>query len=638
MTMSHSHDDSRLTALALGELESPEREALQTQVDACEACRREVEAVRAAAGTLSRELSGEPGPGLEPRQRQAIERGLKKPLVPPIFLKLKAAAILVLVGLAGLLALAAMPTLHKSKGNAAALRRLSASSPLHGANPGICFNQPLDHPQEAGYGFRMYEGDSGHLTETYDLIVDNAFQRVADHPLSTFSIDVDTASYSNLRRFLKEGQRPPKDAVRIEEMLNYFRYDYPEPKGEAPFSVTPEVSACPWAPTHRLLRIGLKGREIDLSRRPPSNLVFLVDVSGSMEEANKLFLLQRALPLLVEQLGENDRVAIAVYASQEGLVLPSTRCDAEGKRAILASLGNLHAGGSTNGGAGIQLAYRVAAEHFIPGGTNRVIWCTDGDLNVGVTDQGGLTRLIEDKAKTGVFLTALGLGTGNLKDSTLEQVADKGNGQYAYIDTLNEGRKVLVEQMAGTLITIAKDVKLQLEFNPAKVGAYRLIGYENRLLNKEDFNDDRKDAGEIGAGHTVTALYEIVPAGVPLDLPGVDPLKYQKPVAVAVNPSPELLTVKLRYKEPAGETSKLLELPVLDKDLGLDKASGDFRFAAAVASFGMLLRDSGHKGNLTYGSLLEELAGGDMGRDEGGYRREFVDLVKAAQRLKEKAP
>ncbi|HWB09475.1 MAG TPA: von Willebrand factor type A domain-containing protein [Pirellulales bacterium] len=465
-------------------------------------------------------------------------------------------------------------------------------------------------------------------TESYDRIYENPFLDVRQNPLSTFSIDVDTASYANVRRFLNGGALPPKDAVRIEELINYFTYHYAPPADDQPFAVHAEVAGCPWEPKHRLLRIALKGREIDLENRPASNLVFLIDVSGSMDDPAKLPLLKSALHMLVDKLGENDRVAMVVYAGSSGLVLPST--SGLYKETILAALDRLQAGGSTNGGSGIQLAYQVAREKFITGGTNRVILCTDGDFNVGVTDQGSLTRLIEEEAKSGVFLSVLGFGAGNLKDSTMEKLADRGNGNYAYIDTLNEARKVLVEELGGTLVTIAKDVKLQLEFNPRRLAAYRLIGYENRLLRAEDFNDDKKDAGEIGAGHTVTALYELVPAGGGASTSKVDELKYQRTGEVAEEAfSDELLTLKLRYKEPDGEKSRLIESVVKETDKGYAQASEDFRFASAVAGFGLLLRDSQYKADLTWPAVLE-LAQASRGTDENGYRAEFIELLKKA--------
>ncbi len=468
-------------------------------------------------------------------------------------------------------------------------------------------------------------------TEAYDRIEDNRFLQVSNNPLSTFSIDVDTASYANIRRFLQRGMLPPKDAVRIEEMLNYFSYNYPVPSGEGPFSASVEVAQAPWKLEHRLVRIGLKGQELEMEQRPSSNLVFLLDVSGSMRSANKLPLLKNAMRLLVNRLSENDRVAIVVYAGASGLVLPSTSSDQ--KERILAALENLEAGGSTNGGSGIRLAYQTAVSNFISGGVNRVILATDGDFNVGTTNQGDLTRLIEDKAESGVFLTVLGFGMGNYKDSTLEKLADMGNGNYAYIDTINEARKVLVDEINSTLVTIAKDVKIQIEFNPLQVSAYRLIGYENRLLRKEDFNDDTKDAGEIGAGHTVTALYEIVPAGKGLQIPGVDPLRYQTPMSTTdVAQDGELLTLKLRYKQPDGQTSRLLEFPVRDGDKAYSQASQDFKFAAAVASFGMILRQSPYQGNGTLAAVLE-LAEEGKGNDPHGYRGEFLELVKQAKTL-----
>ncbi len=463
--------------------------------------------------------------------------------------------------------------------------------------------------------------------ESYAKIVDNGFLRADQQPLSTFSIDVDTASYANVRRFLTQGMRPPKDAVRIEELINYFPYNYPPPSGDNAFAANVEFTGCPWNADHRLARIGLKGKEIKSEKRPLANLVFLLDVSGSMNSPKKLPLLKSALSMLVEQLGENDRVAVVVYAGAEGLALPSTSC--ENKQAILSALEGLAAGGSTNGGAGIVLAYETAVRNFIPGGTNRVILCTDGDFNVGVTSREALTSLIREKARSKVFLSVLGFGDGNLKDATMEQLADLGNGNYGYIDSLAEAKKVLVEQMSGTLVTIAKDVKIQVEFNPSKVGSYRLIGYENRVMAAEDFNNDAKDAGEIGAGHTVTALYEIVPPGAPVD-PSVDPLKYAKPDVSAVSlGSPETLTVKVRFKAPEGDESKKIEQGFVDEGRGLPEASADFRFAAAVASFGMLLRDSPHKGAATFGKVAE-LAETGLGDDPSGYRREFLGLVRTA--------
>ncbi len=470
----------------------------------------------------------------------------------------------------------------------------------------------------------------GFNTEAYDRVRDNPFIAVATSPLSTFSIDVDTASYANVRRFLMGGQLPPPDAVRIEELINYFRYEYPQPTGSAPFSVTTEAAACPWAKDHKLVLVGLQGRTLEEASLPPRKLTFLIDVSGSMDEPRKLPLLKAAMGLLVDRLRPQDRVAIVVYAGASGLVLPPTPGDQ--KALIREALASLQPGGTTAGGAGIKLAYSTAEASFVQGGINRVILATDGDFNVGITNQGDLVRLIEDKRKTGVFLSVLGFGEGNLKDSTMEKLADSGNGNYSYIDTLAEGRKVLVTEAGGTLVTIAKDVKIQVEFNPRRVSAYRLIGYENRLrlLRDQDFNDDTKDAGEIGAGHSVTALYEIVPVGVEAAVPSVDPLRYQasRPVSASASTS-EWMTVKLRHKAPDSDQSQLLSVAVS----GLfDSPSSNLRFASAVASFGMLLRSSEHKGSSGYAEVLS-LAEGARGQDREGYRAEFVGLVRAAEGL-----
>ena len=488
---------------------------------------------------------------------------------------------------------------------------------------------PASTSESAAPGSPIEPGSGEPNTEAYDRIRENDFLRVDRAPLSTFSVDVDTASYANVRRFLDRSQLPPPDAVRIEELVNYFSYDDPAPEGEVPFSVAVEVADCPWAPGHRLARIGLKGRTVPEAERPGSNLVFLIDVSGSMRDPAKLPLVKAALNMLVDRLGENDRVAIVVYASAQGLALPSISCDQ--KEEIRSAIDQLEAGGSTNGGAGIQLAYETAVRNLVAGGINRVVLCTDGDFNVGITDRGALLRLIEEKAKSGVFLSVLGFGSGNLKDSSMEQVADHGNGNYAYIDSPREARKALVVEMGGTLITIAKDVKIQVEFNPARVAAYRLIGYENRLLRDRDFADDTKDAGEIGAGHSVTALYELIPPGSE-DGPrsDSDPLKYQHPAAD--ESSRDLFTVRLRYKAPDGDESRLIEQSIEDEGGGIAEASANLRFAAAVASFGMLLRDSPHKGQATYDRTIE-LAESARGSDPNRYRWEFVELVRAARTL-----
>jgi Ca-activated chloride channel homolog len=491
-----------------------------------------------------------------------------------------------------------------------------------------------DMPAPAIYGSRSYEEyetRQKHNTEEYDGITENIFHDPLKNPLSTFSIDVDAASYSNIRRFIISGQRPPKDAVRIEEMINYFDYEYAQPKGEDPFSINTEISTAPWNSKHKLVHIGLQGKNIPKENLPPSNLVFLIDVSGSMSDENKLPLLKTSFKMLVEQLREQDRIAIVVYAGAAGLVLPSTS-GAE-KKTIIDALDKLEAGGSTAGGAGIKLAYAIAKENFQKEGNNRVILATDGDFNVGESSNGGMERLIEEKREEGVFLTALGFGMGNYKDSKMETLADKGNGNYFYIDSILEAQKALVNEFGGTLFTIAKDVKLQIEFNPARVKAYRLIGYENRLLRDEDFNDDKKDAGELGSGHSVTALYEIIPTGVESEFSKVDDLKYQRTnVEKQATSSKEIMTVKFRYKKPNGSVSKLIVHPLLDENISIAKTSDNFRWSAAVAGLGMLLRDSEYVNDFKYEDVLQ-LAQNARGKDENGYRVEFINMVKSLNML-----
>ena len=522
------------------------------------------------------------------------------------------------------------------------------------------FSVAAESKQVADSALLQARPTTGANTEAYAYQRDNDFLGAEQNPLSTFSIDVDTASYANVRRFLAAGQLPPPDAVRIEEMVNYFPYRYASPdkiwhaggfdrekatggtvEGNEPFAASMEVSDAPWATGHRLVRIGLMGREVSAAARGAANLVFLLDVSGSMDEPNKLPLVKESMRLLLGKLRPDDRVAIVVYAGASGLALPST--PVKQSREILAALDSLEPGGSTNGAMGIQLAYDIAKANLVQGGINRVILCTDGDFNVGVTGEGDLTRLISEKAKSGVFLTVLGFGMGNYKDATLEKLADQGNGNYGYIDSRREAQKLLVEQVSGTLVTIAKDVKLQVEFNPAQVASYRLIGYENRLLKKEDFNNDAVDAGEIGAGHTVTALYEVVPTSQAMGegsgamgTPAVDTLKYQQPAnrnsKIENRNSRELLTLKVRYKEPAGAVSRKLEFPLVDGGKRFADASADFKFAAAVAEFGMILRGSPHKGAATLEDVKAWAEEGTDG-DTGGYRSEFVELVKQAQAL-----
>jgi Ca-activated chloride channel family protein len=469
--------------------------------------------------------------------------------------------------------------------------------------------------------------------ESYDNIQENTFQKVADHPLSTFSIDVDAASYSNVRRLINEGTLPTPGAVRVEEMINYFSYNYPQPKDDKPFSVTTESTQCPWNKEHQLVMIGLQGKKIDYDKLPPSNLVFLIDVSGSMDEPDKLPLVKSSLQLLSEQLRPQDKIAIVVYAGNAGLVLPSTN----DKQKIREAINALEAGGSTAGGAGIELAYKTAQQNFMKEGNNRVILCTDGDFNVGASSDDALENLIEQKRSTGVYLTVLGFGTGNYQDSKMQKLADKGNGNHAYIDNINEAKKVLISEFGGTLFTIAKDVKLQVEFNPEKVKGYRLIGYENRMLAKEDFNNDKKDAGDMGSNHTVTALYEIIPSGAEDDeeLGTVDPLRYQKQKAKkpSTSFSNELMFVKLRYKKPDEDNSKLFEVPV---NANAQHASSNIRFASAVAAFGMLLRNSEFKGTSNY-KLVKSLAQGSIDDKSDMYKKEFLELVKKAETLKSTA-
>lgn len=470
--------------------------------------------------------------------------------------------------------------------------------------------------------------------ESYAKVQENGFKSVGKNPLSTFSIDVDKASYSNIRRFINDGDEPPADAVRIEEMINYFDYEYPQPADEHPFAIFTEMAQCPWQADHKLLHIGIQGKKIATSKLPPSNLVFLIDVSGSMSDENKLPLVKSAFKLLVKNLREKDKVAIVTYAGSTEIVLGST--PGNKKKEIIAAIDNLGAGGSTAGGAGIVMAYQVARENFIKGGNNRVILATDGDFNVGASSDTDMETLIINERKSGVFLSCLGFGMGNYKDSKLETLADKGNGNHAYIDNIQEANKTFGSEFGGTLFTIAKDVKIQVEFNPAKVKGYRLLGYENRLLNDEDFKDDAKDAGELGSGHTVTALYEIIPVGVESEfLKTIPDLKYQKPLEVKkITESDEVATIKMRYKKPDGNKSIELEKVVEDEQKSMEEASDNLKFSSAVAMFGMLLKDSEFKGNATYNEVIT-LADNARGYDKEGYKAEFVRLVKACADIDE---
>jgi Ca-activated chloride channel family protein len=470
-----------------------------------------------------------------------------------------------------------------------------------------------------------------HDTENYNPINESVFQNTSHQAVTTFSIDVDRAAYSNVRRFLNSGQIPPTDAVRIEEMVNYFDYEYPQPTGEHPIAAISELSDSPWNRGLKLLHVGLQAKTVATENLPASNLVFLIDVSGSMMTTNKLPLLKEAFKLLTNQLRPIDKVSIVVYAGAAGVVLPAT--SGSEKLKIRGAIDNLEAGGSTAGGEGIELAYKIAAENFIKNGNNRVILATDGDFNVGISSEGALQRLIEEKRKSGIFLSITGFGMGNYKDSHIETLADKGNGNYAYIDNIQEARKVFVSEFGGTLFTVAKDVKIQIEFNPEHVQAYRLIGYENRALKNEEFHDDKKDAGEMGSGHTVTALYEIVPVGVESKyLAKTDPLKYQKTEKNKESSQDELLTLKIRYKTPESDTSKLFEIPVKNVTKLISSTSDNFRFSAAVAEFGLLLRGSEFAGAANYDEVIK-LAKGAFGKDNEGYRSEFVQLVKTAEML-----
>ena len=468
-------------------------------------------------------------------------------------------------------------------------------------------------------------------TESYKPINENGFLSVGQQPVTTFSVDVDRAAYSNVRRFLNNGQMPPEDAVRIEEMINYFDYKYPQPTGKHPVAITTEATDSPWNPGLKLVHVGLQARTVSTENLPASNLVFLIDVSGSMSDPNKLPLLKQAFKLLVDQLRTEDKISLVAYAGSAGLVLPPT--SGSEKRVIKDALDKLEAGGSTAGGEGIELAYELAKKHFLPKGNNRVILATDGDFNVGISNESELQKLIEEKRKAGIFLSVMGFGMGNYKDSQVETLADKGNGNYAYIDNIQEARKEFVQEFGGTLFTIAKDVKIQIEFNPAHVQAYRLIGYENRALRNDEFNDDKKDAGDMGSGHTVTAIYEIVPKGARTSYTGTtDALKYQQNSATATSSSDEMMTIKVRYKEPDSEKSALFDLPVKAAFVPFEKCSENLRFASAVAEFGLLLRGSEYKGKATYADVVQR-ARGAFGKDEEGYRSEFVQLVKTAQSL-----
>ena len=674
--MTFDPDDWRWTAYLLGELDEVDRAAIERQLAADPEARAYVDSLRDTVDMLARDLSAAPATParLDDVARKRIERAAATAprrgrrrwwMAGGAATMIAVAAMAMLRFNAGSTKTRGSAGPHAASGSATAqladrsegryadrfaagtraqekLERQLAQQP-QGGSPAV--GGRFDQKNRVGWsgdadssGFDDLEvglGDDGRSigdNEAYSRIEDNAFIATATDARSTFSIDVDRASYANVRRFLEQGQRPPRDAVRIEELVNYFPYEHTEPASGQPFAITSEVGPSPWHDGYRLLKIGIQAPAIADEKVPPRNLVFLIDTSGSMQDANKLPLLQQSLALLVATLRPEDRISIVAYAGSAGLVLPPT--SGTDRKTILAALEQLSAGGSTNGSAGIQLAYETAAKHARAGGVNRVILCTDGDYNVGVTGQGDLTRLIERERERGVFLTVLGFGQGNYKDSTMESLADRGNGNYGYIDSLREAQKLLVREGGGTLVTVAKDVKLQVEFNPATVAGYRLIGYENRALAHQDFNDDKKDAGEIGAGHAVTALYELVPAGLPVPTAGVDPLKYQTVQPTIAATTGELLTVNIRYKRPDSPESSLLSraVDVASVQSSLATTSTDFRWATAVASFGMMLRDSPYRGAMTWGEI-QALARGALGPDLAGDRREAMGLIDRAATL-----
>jgi Ca-activated chloride channel family protein len=665
--MSIDSNDPRLTAYALGEMDEQERVNFEQELDA--AGRAEVEAIRALAGDLGAEMGNEPVVALSAAQRASVTRDLEPRRWPWAL----AALLFISASVAAVWAWNAPPMARQNL-EVAKLQERDAVESLRGTDQSKPAKMPsltleparmkfdLDIKQalvdqaevDTEVWYETVESRTAKMdgaasttpifftsrpgmvdarspwksTTAYDRIQENTFRRTSDKDISTFSIDVDTASYSQVRRYLASGQRPPKDAVRIEELINYFSYDY-APPAEGAFATHVELAACPWNGRHLLARIALKGREIAVAKRPQSNIVFLIDVSGSMQSADKLELLKRGLELLIAKLDERDRVSIVVYAGAAGCVLGPT--NGAKKNVIRGVLGSLEAGGSTNGGQGIQLAYELARKNFVKEGTNRVLLCTDGDFNVGMTDRGSLSRLIEKEAKSGVFLSVLGFGTGNYQDASMEDLSNRGNGNYAYIDSLREARKVLVEQMSGTLVTIAKDVKIQIYFNPSKVEGWRLIGYENRVLAAKDFNDDKKDAGDIGAGHTVTALYELVPAGSSIPGAEVDPNPFVERKVVGNDRS--LFRLRLRFKRPDSDKSTLIERDITERGAGFDQASPEFRWAAGVAAFGMLMRGSDYIEGANLGAV-EEICAGARGEDSGGYRAEFLELVQRARKLR----
>jgi Ca-activated chloride channel family protein len=627
----------QLTAYLHGELSDQKLQALEAHLKNCSACRSELEAYRETLNLLGSALETAPAPDhlvlwkdTSQRIRNPWSKFFRRWHSPRLQTVLMASAVFsALIFIFGSFVVFKVVRPEEVVFSAPQMDIQPPHIPLKRPEMLIC--STLKKCKSVSSTAYLYAADGvvaekKFNTEEYGRIVENGFKSVSSNPLSTFSIDVDRAAYANVRRFLNDGELPPPDAVRIEEMINYFQYDYPQPEGEAPFSLSTELSNCPWNKKHQLALIGLQGLKIELKNLPPNNLVFLLDVSGSMNSPDKLPLLRSAMRLLVDHLRPEDRVSIVVYAGAAGVVLEPT----SDKVKILKAINRLEAGGSTAGGEGIELAYKMAKKSFIEEGNNRVILATDGDFNVGATSDGELVRLIEEKRKSGIFLSVLGFGTGNYKDSKMEQLADKGNGNYAYIDDILEAKKVLVTEMGGTLVTIAKDVKIQVEFNPSVVKAYRLIGYENRIMAAEDFNNDKKDAGELGAGHTVTALYELIPADSPEKIPGTDALKYQ---TTQILPNDELMTIKLRYKQPDGDTSKLIEKAIKATETS-QNSSKNFRFASAVAEFGLLLRHSEYEADANFDQVIQR-AKAAKGADSEGYRAEFIRLVEKAQLLEQ---
>jgi Ca-activated chloride channel family protein len=653
------HFKKQLAAYIHGELGKKDMDALTAHLEACAGCHAELDAQRAILKLLGEALETAPAPQeLSPwrilRHNRATRASLGNIWFTPQFKSALAASAIAVcfIFFSGLFVVFTIYPKHEyvsfepafeppppAERPAIRLRKPKVklgktSEPRPSSRIVAKVKQPLGYDQRITFnlsgrtdGLLSGNAQEEFNTEQYDWIPENAFQMALENPLSTFSIDVDRAAYANVRRFLNDNQLPPVDAVHIEEMVNYFDYDYPQPQGDDPFAISLEVASCPWNEDHQLALVGLQGLDVDTKDLPPNNLVFLLDVSGSMNSSDKLPLLKSAMRLLVNQLRPEDSVSIVVYAGAAGLVLEPT----SDKGRITEAIGKLQAGGSTAGGAGIELAYRTAQKGFLKEGNNRVILATDGDFNVGTSSDRELVRLIEEKRKSGISLTVLGFGTGNYKDSKMEKLADKGNGNYAYIDDILEARKVLVNEMGGTLLTIAKDVKIQAEFNPAQVKAYRLIGYENRVLANEDFDNDLKDAGELGAGHTVTALYELIPSGSDEAIPVTGELKYQKTQLVD---SDDLMTVKLRYKQPDGDESKLLVRSVNASEFHGLRPSDNFQFASEVAEFGLLLRNSEFKGSASYGQIIER-ANQLKGEDREGYRAEFIRLVQKARLLEE---